>query len=396
MFFVTQTARFLKNFVLLFSLTFVLYACDEAPNNAGSAGPRAEEVASRLVALVEDHGKGKASYASATYNPSDDEVTITEFKVTAPTGESGSITVAELVLTGPKTPEDGTFSADSLIATNGVGSGDDDEKLTFARITEKEFFIPTKTMLDNDSGTVAYSMVREILVEEVVFGPDPTGSIARINYSRGELDNGLPKSIVATIDGIEMNVEDIGDEEVAANLRALGYEHLNLNASLDWEWDDSTSSMAVGPIVLTMVDAGADNLRIELGGITRDLLMATNSDDALELVQLITLNSFELVFKDDSITGRAIAYTAQQLGVDQDSVITLWLDQLRQGLAEIETPQTFNLMVISAAQKFLNDPKKFTISMNPSTPLPVSQVMGSFMFGPAAIIPLLNINMVAN
>ena len=86
-----------------------------------------------------------------------------------------------------------------------------------------------------------------------------------------------------------------------------------------------------------------------------------------------------------------MALAAKKIGVSEDDVVALWLNQVRQGLAEAEMPESFNEMIMTAMQNYLTDPKSLSISVNPPQPIPAAQIMGSVMFGPAALIPLLNI-----
>ena len=146
---------------------------------------------------------------------------------------------------------------------------------------------------------------------------------------------------------------------------------------------------------MTVADAGGYKLKAEFGGITRELLQSSGSDDIMEMAQQITFKSLNLVYTDDSAVGRALTMTAKKLGANKDDVIALWLEEVRKGLAAAETPDTFNEMVIEAVTRFLNDPNTLAVSFNPPQPLPAGQLMGALMFGPASLIPALNISIAA-
>lgn len=384
----------LKNTFVLSCLTVFLYACEEAP--IVDTSNRAEEVTDRIVSLLKEHEVGEVTFASSSYDPASDEVTITEFKAAPPAGEDGKLEVEQIVITGPKTPEDGTFSADSIILTTGYVEGKDDQKLTFNKVTEIEVYMPTKAMADAQGDVVTYTLVREMIVEDMMISPDPELPISRIHYSRGALDDNIPQSISIKIEGMEIKAEEIDDPDARAAITDLGYEMLNLDVALDWQWDSASSGSEIGPIKVTVANAGGYELTTSLGGITRELLTAKDSEEAMELAQQITLKSLLLQYTDDSATGRALALAARKIGVSEEDVVALWLNQVRQGLAEAEMPESFNEMVMTAMQKFLADPKNLSISINPPQPIPAAQIMGSVMFGPAALIPLLNIKVSAN
>ncbi|MBZ0218075.1 MAG: hypothetical protein K8F25_16075 [Fimbriimonadaceae bacterium] len=382
-----------KNSVFVWCLAILLIAGGTKLANADN---RADEVTERIVALLKGYGASEVSFSSTSYDSVHDEVTITDLKIVGPSDELTVVEADELVLNGAKTPDDGTLSADSIIVIAGSGRDEDGEQLSFRRLTELEVFIPTKAMIDDEGDAITYSMMREAVIEYLVVGNDPKVPVKRIHYSRGALDGQVPTSFSIKVEGIAVDIADLDDEDAQEALRELGYDKLDMDMAVDWQWDRTTGNSGVSPVRITVTDAGGYEFHTEFGGITYELLTASNTETAMQHVEQITLKSAELVYNDNSAMDRMMAYGEREADVDRTGVIAIWLSKIRDGLTEAGAPESFNAMVLRELEIFLNDPQKLSVSLKPSQPVPASQIVGSIMFGPGVLIPLLNILVTAN
>jgi len=385
--------RAVTAFVILAFLSVFLQGCDDTPKI--DAGARADEVGERVIALLKAHGAAEAAYGEAAYDADSDTVTLTGFTVEQAAGSESTLTVGRILLKEPKTPEDGSLSALSVEMFDGAGTGKDDLTMSFEKVTELEILVPAKPGSGQGTQSIPFSIAREAVVENLVIGVEPTVPVERVHVSRGELDGQIPESISVRFEGIAIRVEDIDEDETKQMLLDLGYQNLMMDVSLDWQWDSASSGSDIGPFRVTVSDAGGYELRAELGGVTRELLESSGSDDVLELAQNVTIKSLNLVYEDDSALGRARAATAKKLGVDEAQVNSLWIEEARRSLAAMETPETFNNMAIDAVTRFLDDPNRLSISINPAQPLPAGQIFGALMFSPAQLIPVLNMTVSA-
>lgn len=388
-----RTASRFKNAVLFSCLMMLMIVGNWKPAFADN---RADEVADRIEDLLKGYGATEISFSSATYDGAHDEVTITDLRVVGPEDEKAVVEADELILTGAITPVDGTLKADTIILISGSAEDEDGEKLTFARMTELDVDVPTKAMVDNQGDAITYSVASEAVVENLVVGDDPRVLINRIHYLRGALEGQIPTSVSVKIEGIEVNIEDIDDEDGQKTLQELGYDTLNINIVADWSWNSDTNDSGVAPVRITVTDAGGYEFRTEFGGITYELLTATNAETAMQHVEKVTLKSAEFVYNDDSAMERMLSYSEREADIDRKAVIAIWLSKIRDGLAEAGAPKSFSEMVLNEFEIFFNNPEKLRISITPPQPVPAGQIMGSIMFGPGALIPLLNILVTAN
>lgn len=214
--------------------------------------------------------------------------------------------------------------------------------------------------------------------------------------TRSELVDDLPADVTFAVENVLVEADQIDDDEMKENLAKFGYDRIDISFSTTWSWDRDAEQASFGPIKLDLAEMGSVTAAFTVGGVTRELIDALEDEDRIfELAQMMSLVSLDYSFQDDSLTNRVIGAIADESDLSANTMIGIWVDLSRRQMMDQDIPEDFIDMVTSAFETFLRDPGRLSLAANPDEPIPVTQLMGSVWFGPAALIPLLNISVSA-
>ena len=199
--------------------------------------------------------------------------------------------------------------------------------------------------------------------------------------------------------------------ESAATARELGYETLAGNISGTATWNPETGLLQLDPFDIELDDAGNLSFTYALSGYTPAFIeslsqlqqqMAANPEGQsaagmamMGLVSQLYLNAADLVFIDDSLTDKLIDYYAEENGQTREELIEGLVGMLPGMLSYLQNP-TFQEEVISAVTTFLNDPQSLSITIEPTAPVPATQVIGAAMGAPQTLPGVLALSVSAN
>jgi hypothetical protein len=361
------------------------------------ANPAGREIADRFVDLLTSYDAKNVRYADANYDSASDVTTIYGFSLDNPK-ERSSLLVQDIQMTGVQLYDSGGLSADELLANEiRIEGSNSRERMSVRQITILNPVFPEKEVAEGENNTFIYRLASGIMIEDIVFQNEGMNvPIAAIYAGRGSLDGDIPEMMNFSVENMIIQTAEIEDREAAANLEKFGYEEINFSFSSFWSWDSSAEQAVIGPVSFFVEDMGNIMIQLSLGGVSRELIQSVGDKDRMMgLAQLLTLKSAYYQLEDDSITDRVISITAKEGDLSPSTLTGLWVDLARQQMQEMNLPEDFVTMVVKAFESFLTDPGTLAIAAEPQTPVLFSQLMGSVMFGPAAIIPLLNFTVTA-
>jgi len=109
----------------------------------------------------------------------------------------------------------------------------------------------------------------------------------------------------------------------------------------------------------------------------------------------VTVSKLLLRFEDASLTKRLLPMLAKQQNMDEATFVASAGAMLQIGLAQLKN-QPFTDSVVAAVTSFLKDPKSITLSVEPSQPVQVQQIMSLDPANPGAAIDSLGVKIIAN
>ncbi len=388
-----HTTRILRNAFSALAIAFLAIVTMQAPAIANSEG---EAIADQFIRLLTEYGASDVGYDDAERDSGTDVTTIYNFRLVNPKEET-EMTIKALELRSVNLHDDGSLSAESMVANIlHLVEIDDDTLISITRMTIQDPLFPLEEEIDKDNNNFIYRLASEVLIEDMVVEAEITVPVARILISRGQLDGDIPNNISFVLDNLVVQTKDIEDPDSREQLDKFGYEEVDFSFSTDWTWDSNNEIATAGPVRFTVADMGTATFEMTAGNVTRELLTSLEDEDKLmELAQLLTLVSAHYWVEDDTITDRIISIMSDESDLSPSTLIGIWVDLSRRQLMDQGMPEDFIKMVVKATEYFLNNPGRIDFSANPETPIPATQLMGSIMFGPAALVPLLNISVTA-
>jgi hypothetical protein len=220
--------------------------------------------------------------------------------------------------------------------------------------------------------------------------PEFAGSLERFFVRFGGYVGFVPTGMDAEVNDLTIDVEQIGEEEIAAIFEQLGYDQILIDVGLDWNWREVDETLTLRNLSIGIDDVGSVAAELELRGLTREGIENLSEETFLGLEFV----GATLTVNDDSITSRAINMQAEQLGITPD--------QFRQ---QIKGAVPFFLMVLQDAafqgqiaptlQAFIDNPGSLTMTLRPKRELPLMELLAAASEAPQRLPSLLSVEIEA-
>lgn len=118
-------------------------------------------------------------------------------------------------------------------------------------------------------------------------------AIGAIDLKAGNIVDDIPTELGARVDHFAMALPAGTDKDGLKELRAMGYEALDLSFALDAAWAPDKQELAVKTLSFNGKDMGAVTLSALLGNVTKDIF---SSDEAIQQVALMSATAKRLSF----------------------------------------------------------------------------------------------------
>ena len=319
---------------------------------SGPASPEGSQIA--IASVVVENGVVDATNALIA-----DRVRYEDLTITDP-GQDASSTVAEMIVEGMRFPtKDGAGSMPSLAGG-------------FDRLSAKDIAVRSPK-----DGTVPIAAI-----EATISGRDDE------DFSAGTL----------VLDDLTLDVE-LWDDAAARQLRALGYEQVNLDVEAAGEWSAQGGIGKVDRLRLSIDDMGTIELAGRVDGLekgTLDTFQTSLSDlnQLLALLQVVNVSELSLTFTDEGITERVVSDLASRSGQPREALADGLVGSLGAAIAPLgEAP--FAQEVVEVARSFLASPGTLVLTATPREPVSVAQVIGAVLLSPQLLPDVLGLQIEA-
>lgn len=176
----------------------------------------------------------------------------------------------------------------------------------------------------------------------------------------GEQLNGIPTSVVLTIDRLVAPITEGAGNPAARDMIAMGIRSLDLSAKLDLAWEAARNELAIRQISF----GGAGLARLEasatLGNVTKDLF---SSDTALAQVAALgaTARGLNAKLENFGLVEKLIANEARKAGRKPEEMRQQFAMIASLGLASILGPSDAAKALTAAVSRFAAKPGTLTV-----------------------------------
>jgi len=359
--------------------------------------PTGNEIADTFLSLLDAEDGTVESYGSV--DGSGGNVTISDIVITKDGDEAGKVTIATTTLTDGEIQSDGRLKLSNLGLQN-LELTADDGGMSLANLTVTGVLLPSAEELKAETPPVGpgYKTFEASSIE-IRNEEGKVADIARVTSSIDAMDGDMPTAGQFSVTGATIDVKQIQSEETKS-LTDLGYETLTVDLAGSGKWDPETATLVVPELKIDAKQAASLTVSLSLGGVTREVVTQLNDtsrkpEEAMAIVQNVTIDSAKIRLDDDSLTGRILDQEAQKSGVETPQYVAGLTGTLPMMLGMLQNKQ-LETQVTEAVTQFLNAPGSLELVAAPGAPVPLSQIMGTAMFAPQMIPQILSVGIAAN
>lgn len=202
----------------------------------------------------------------------------------------------------------------------------------------------------------------------------------------------LPTNIFVRNEGIQVPVSAIDDPEAEALFGALGLENVVWSDETRLYWDEATLELRLEKFMVDIEGLGRAELTARFANVPKTLFEDPEGQGQMAMIVAQFVDA-SLTFKDAGLASKGLAHIAEAQGIPENVFREALVAQAAQATAPIQN-EAFTKMVSEAASKFLENPGELTVTLAPSGPVPLAQILGS-MAAPQTLPDLLAVKIEA-
>ncbi|SFO27191.1 hypothetical protein SAMN04488056_104206 [Cohaesibacter marisflavi] len=218
-------------------------------------------------------------------------------------------------------------------------------------------------------------------------------SANEVNLHYDRIGLAIPAEVTTKIDNLTIAKSMLQHPLAGVLLDQLGLDSVTINEELAMTWDDESQTFQISPIKLELPNIVSLSGSLGAGGIMRDYL--ENPETAQAAMATASVLPASLTLKDLGGLDDLIKLAGVTMGMGPDQTREMASMQLRAVLSGF-TEAAFYDSVVKEVDMFLKDPQSLMVSLNPSNPVPVAQLLGVAATAPQQIPYLLAIGVIAN
>ena len=220
-------------------------------------------------------------------------------------------------------------------------------------------------------------------------------------------------SFVGAVENFWLDVATLADNSDArSKLSEYGYEELSGSVDMAGSWALADGRMKITRYDVKVENAGTLAITADISGYTPEFIrtlqdMQNKMDSGTEqqkqaqglamlgLMQQLSLHGASIRFSDASLTGKVLAYAADQQGVKPEDVANQ-----AKAIAPLMAGQylgpDLTQSLSKAVTSYLDNPRNLTISVAPKEGIPLAVLIGTAMGSPEALAKQVGLSITAN
>ncbi|EIM72275.1 hypothetical protein A33O_20905 [Nitratireductor aquibiodomus RA22] len=243
--------------------------------------------------------------------------------------------------------------------------------------------------------------------EDPVFTLESLSADTTLGDRTGEL------SFVGAVENFWVDVAALADNSAArSKLGEYSYEELSGRVDMAGSWALEDGRMKITRYDVKVENAGTLAITADISGYTPEFIrtlqeMQKQMESATEeqkqaqglamlgLMQQLSLHGASIRFSDASLTGKVLAYAAEQQGVKPEDVANQAKAIVPLMAGQYLGPD-LTQSLSKAVTAYLDNPRNITISVAPEEGIPFAVLMGTAMGSPEALAKQVGLSITAN
>jgi hypothetical protein len=202
--------------------------------------------------------------------------------------------------------------------------------------------------------------------------------------------NGIPTNIRLDQSDVVFKVPENTDNLVANEILALGYTTLGSSSLIAATWNEASSAIDLQELSVDVQDMGRVSLKGLIGNADRDLF-STDNGTALGALMGLKARSVDLVIEDKGFVSRYFAKTAKEQKTSPDSLRRSYAGAAPAIISSMIGNSEQAKAVGRAVSRFITQPGKLTISVQPKNPSGLGVIEAMMISEPKDLMPKVNI-----
>ena len=205
---------------------------------------------------------------------------------------------------------------------------------------------------------------------------DPTEiTIEKVIIREIDEKSDMPTVMDASVKGLAVDLNKPEQLEMARFLKEAGYDtELTFDIDTKYQYDPTTREMNVETLKVSANQVGDLNVKMKLGNVDLDTIESPKATPTSNMDTLF--HGFEITYRDDSFADKLLESIAAEQGISVGELKGQMTTQLTQASQFfISTDNELANQAVSEAIAFIEDPKGFSISVQPDAPLQVDNLM---------------------
>lgn len=203
--------------------------------------------------------------------------------------------------------------------------------------------------------------------------------IDKLVIHRVDLTNDIPSFLKVSAYGVDLgSLIDLSVLEINKETK--------IDLNLDYEYFEDSSSLALKNFKIDINELGSLKLSLNAGGIKLSKNMFVNP---VMLLPTLTISNAEITYVDSDLSNRLLTLYSKMYGTTEEDFKELLVSNLK-SMEQIFHDNDYNREFYTSLIEIANNPKKFTISIEPSEPRKVATLI--MQQNPSTLLELLNIS----
>lgn len=221
------------------------------------------------------------------------------------------------------------------------------------------------------------------------------GTIDGFELRLGAWRDAIPTAFRIALDRFAAKVPELRNNEGAQQLRALGYDAIDVSFAVDGAWNEAAKTFAFKEFGVKGAKMGEVGLTAELGDIPPE---AFSGDPAQMQVALLSASarSASVRVRNDGLIDRLIEQAARQANTSPSQLRAQYGSAAAVGIPSVLGPSDASKALAAAVAAFIAKPSNLTIEARAKSPAGLGAADFLAMSSPADIVDKLDISARAN
>ncbi len=172
--------------------------------------------------------------------------------------------------------------------------------------------------------------------------------------------------------GIKITIDKNNFGNDAEKIKTLGYDVIKADIEFDGEYNEKEKEINIKKLRIGADEVGYANLKFHISNIE----IPTDSENIFSFIfglPEIKIHNARFLYEDDSLLPRIFKVAAAEEGIEVDEFIKKLTYEIDEEIDQSDTE--FTKTALEELKKFVNDPKKISITLKPKNPTSIKRIL---------------------